>query len=152
MSKKIEAIVEGIVSPVVSALGYEYIGTEIVKVGSEIELIIYADKDGGLELEDCETISRAIDDLIEEADPIKEGYYLCVSSPGLDRPLKSEADYKRSIGKTVDVKLYRAQDNIKMCTGQLKSFDGEGFTRENQDGEKVFLYKDTAIVRLHIDI
>ncbi len=152
MSKKIESAVEQIVSPVVSALGYEYIGTQVKKVGDEIELIVYADKDGGLELQDCEKISHAIDTLIEEADPIEEGYFLCVSSPGLDRPLKNEADYQKSIGKAIDIKLYRAQSGIKTFTGMLKSFDNDSFTVEDEDSEKVFLYKDTAIVRLHVDI
>ena len=152
MSKKIESAVEQIVSPVVSSLGYEYIGTEVKKVGDEIELIVYADKDGGLELQDCEKISRVIEPMIEEADPIEEGYYLCVSSPGLDRPLKTKADYQRSIGKSVDVKLYRPADKIKEFSGTLQSFDEDGFTIEVDKIEKTFLYKDTAIVRLHVDI
>jgi ribosome maturation factor RimP len=152
MSKKIESAVERLVLPVVTELGYEYIDTEVKKVGDEFELIIYADKKGGLDLQDCEKISRAIDPLIEEADPIEEGYYLCVSSPGLDRPLKTKADYQRSLDKTVDVKLYKTQEGSKTHTGQLISYDNDGFTLRINDEDKVFMYKDTAIIRLHVDI
>ena len=152
MSKKIESSVESVVLPIVTELGYEYIGTEVKKISDEIELIIYADKDGGLDLQDCEKISRAIEPMIEEADPIEEGYYLCVSSPGLDRPLKTAADYKRSIGKSVDVKLYRPLEKRKEFSGSLVGYDEEGFTIEVDKTEKTFLYKDTAIVRLHVDI
>ncbi len=152
MSKKIESAVERIVMPIVLGLGYEYIDTEVKKIGDEFELIIYADKDGGLNLKDCEKISREIDPLIEDADPIEEGYFLCVSSPGLDRPLKKPADYNRSVGKQIDVKLYRAVDGSKSATGQLLRFDEDGFVLQVENKEKSFLYKDTAIVRLHVKI
>ena len=152
MSKKIESSVERVVLPIVTDLGYEYIGTEVKKVGDEIELIVYADKDGGLGLQDCEKISHAIEPMIEEADPIEEGYYLCVSSPGLDRPLKTVADFKRSMGKSVDVKLYRPTDMRKEFSGPLVGYDEDGFTIEVDKTEKTFLHKDTAIVRLHVDI
>ena len=152
MSKKIESAVERIVMPVVLELGYEYIDTEVKKIGDEFELIVYVDKDGGLDLQDCEKISREIDSLIEEADPIEEGYYLCVSSPGLDRHLKKQADYERSVGKRIDVKLYRAADGSKTFTGLLTGNDENGFTLQVDNDEKSFLYKDTAIVRLHVDI
>ena len=130
--------------------GYEYVGTELKKVGSEMELIVYADKPGGLMLDDCEKISRLIDPVIEENDPIEESYYLCVSSPGLDRPLKETRDFARSIGKKIDVKLYRPDEHAKKeYTGVLASFDEQGFALE--DGT-VFTHKDVAIARLHVDI
>jgi len=152
MSKKAETAVENLVLPIIEQMGYEYVGTEIKKLGDEKELIIYADKEGGLNLDDCETISREIDPMIEELDPINENYYLCVSSPGLDRPLKTQRDFKRSVGKTVDVKLYKALNKQKSFTGELIDFSDEGFTIKMQDKEIEFLNKDTAIVRLHIDI
>lgn len=115
-----------------------------------MELIIYADKPGGLGLDDCEKISHLIDIVIEENDPIEETYYLCVSSPGLDRPLKESRDFARSIGKKIDVKLYRPDENGKKeYTGVLASYDEQGFALE--DG-KVFTHKDVAITRLHFDI
>ena len=138
MSKNIESAIERIVLPIITELGYEYIGTQVKKIGDDFELIIYADNEGGLTLDDCEKISKAIDPMIEEDDPIENGYYLCVSSPGLDRPLKTMTDYQRSINKTVDVKLYRAQDGSKMFTGQLKSYDENGFVLQLEKEEKVF--------------
>jgi len=152
MSKKAETAVENLVMPVIEQMGFEYVGTEIKRIGDERELIVYADKDGGLNLDDCENISREIDPMIEELDPIKENYYLCVSSPGLDRPLKTKRDFERSVGKTVDVKLYKALDKKKSFTGELTGFTDESFTVKTDDKEIEFLSKDTAIVRLHIDI
>ena len=139
-----------IVEPVITQNGYEYVGTEIKKIGNEIELIIYADKPGaGLTLDDCETISRLVDPLIDAQDPIEDAYFLCISSPGLDRPLKTPRDFARSIGKKVDIKLYRAEGGNKEIAGILASYDESGFTLE--DGS-VFAYKDVAIVKLHVDI
>ena len=152
MASKAETSVENLVMPVIEDMGFEYVGTEIKKVGADKELIIYADTQGGLSLDDCEQISKVIDPMIEELDPIKDGYYLCVSSPGLDRPLKNERDFKRSLGKTVDVKLYKAINKQKSFTGELISYSDEGFIIKNGEEQKDFLYKDTAIVRLHVDI
>lgn len=149
ISKKTELLIESIVEPLITQSGYEYVGTEINKNGGETELIIYADKPGGLQLDDCEKISRMIDPVLDEHDPIEESYFLCVSSPGLDRPLKSERDYKRSVGKKVDLKLYRPVDGKKEWTGVLTSFDEVGFTL---DETQTFAYKDAAILRLHVDL
>ncbi|MFA5675206.1 MAG: ribosome maturation factor RimP [Christensenellales bacterium] len=129
--------------------GYEYVGTEIKKTPGGIELIIYADKPGGLTLEDCEKISRLVDPVIEDNDPIADSYFLCVSSPGLDRPLKGPRDFARSVNKKVDVKLYRAINGKKEITGVLVSYNDTAFMLDN-GGE--FAYKDVALVRLHVDI
>ncbi|MGI5850241.1 MAG: ribosome maturation factor RimP [Christensenellales bacterium] len=152
ISKKIEKAVEAIVKPIIISNGYEYVGIEIKKTASHKELIIYADKPGGLSLDDCEKISRLIDPAIDEKDPIEDAYYLCVSSPGLDRALKEPADFARSIGKQIDVKLYRAVDGQKEFTGELCGYNESGFTLVIKGNEKLFSYKDTAIVKLHVDI
>ena len=152
MSKKAEQAIESAVLPIIEQMGYEYVGTEIKKVGPDTELIVYADKDGGIELDDCEKISKQIDSVIEELDPIKDGYYLCVSSPGLDRPLKSQRDFERSIGKIVDVKPYKADKKLKVITGKLISFDEKGFTIEFNGKQDSYLLSDIAIIRLHVDI
>lgn len=114
-------------------------------------MIIYIDKEGGIGLDDCEKISRLIDPVIDELDPITDSYYLCVSSPGLDRPLKTTNDFKRSIGKTVDINLYKALDKKKTFTGMLKSYNDDSFTVEDGGKELTFKYNETAIVRLHVD-
>ncbi len=149
ISKKTESLIESIVEPLITQSGYEYVGTEINKNGTDIELIIYADKPGGLQLDDCERISKLIDPVIDEQDPIEESYYLCVSSPGLDRPLKTQRDFNRSVGKQVDVKLYRPLEGKKEWSGQLTAFDDNGFTLDDTTS---FTYKDAAIVRLHVDL
>ncbi len=149
ISKKTELLIESLVEPLITQHGYEYVGTEINKNGKETELIIYADKPGGLQLDDCEIISRLIDPVIEKSDPIEESYYLCVSSPGLDRPLKTERDFARSVGKTVDIKLYRPMDGRKEFSGVLTSYDENGFT---VDDKNTFAYKDAAMIRLHVDL
>ena len=152
ISKKIEKNVEDVVRPIIENAGYEYVGTEIKKVSDALELIVYADKEGGIGLDDCEKISRLIDPAIDERDPIEEAYYLCVSSPGLDRPLRQPSDYARSIGNQIDIKLYRAVDGQKTFMGTLKEYDETGFTVMISESEKSFSYKDTAIVKLHVDI
>ena len=152
ISKKIEKAVESIVAPIITDNGYEYVGVELAKAGDAKELIVYADKPGGLNIDDCEKISRLIEPAIDARDPIDGAYYLCVSSPGLDRELKTPADFARSIGKKVDAKLYRAADGQKEFTGQLKEYDENGFTLVISGADKSFSYKETAIVRLHVDI
>jgi ribosome maturation factor RimP len=140
------------VKPLIEGLGYEFVGVEIKAAGGTKELIIYADKPEGFGLNDCEKISRLIEPAIDEKDPITGHYYLCVSSPGLDRPLKMPADFKRSTGKKIDVKLYSAKKDGKEFTGMLKGCDDIGFTMETCGSEKQFTYKETASVKLHVDI
>ncbi|MDD5016926.1 MAG: ribosome maturation factor RimP [Eubacteriales bacterium] len=144
-------MIEAIVRPIITGIGYEYVGTEMKKAGDACELIIYADKKGGISLDDCEKISRLIEPAIDEKDPVSCAYYLCVSSPGLDRPLKNKNDFERSTGKIVDIKLYRAAEGQKEFTGKLEGFDNDGFTLDVVGAEKYFMYKDTAIVKLHVD-
>ena len=152
ISKKIEQAVEAIVKPIITDNGYEYVDTEICSAGDAKELVIYVDKPGGIGLDDCEKISRLIDPAIDENDPIDGAYYLCVSSPGLDRPLKKPADFSRNIGKKVDVKLYRASGGQKEFTGELTGYDEDGFTLVIGGDKRSFSFKETAIVRLHVDI
>jgi ribosome maturation factor RimP len=143
--------VEAVVAPVIAQSGYEYVGTEVKKTADAVELIIYIDSPGGVGLDDCEKVSRLIDPVIEASDPIDGPYYLCVSSPGLDRPLKTPRDFERSLGKKVDIKLYSPVDKKKEFTGALISYDQTGFTADIAGKEHTFLYADTAIVRLHVD-
>ena len=121
------------------------------KAGDAFELIVYIDKPGGISLDDCERISRLIEPAIDESDPIECAYYLCVSSPGIDRPLKNQKDYLRSLGKKIDVKLYRAENGEKEFTGILKDYDESRFTIDSGSDSKTFSYSDTAIVKLHVD-
>lgn len=149
---KYEKIIEDIVKPIIENGGYEYVGTEFKNAGGSKELIIYADKPGGIGLDDCESISRLIEPAIDEKDPIAEAYYLCVSSPGLDRALKDLRDFNRSLGKKVDIRLYSSKEGKKEFTGLLKSCDEQGFTVEINGSDTVFSHRETASVKLHVDI
>ena len=153
MAKKAEQIVEEIVLPVIESMGLEYVGVEIVRQAKrQPELTVYIDKPGGVGLDDCERVSREIDPMIEDADPIADSYMLCVSSPGIDRPLKTERDFKRSVGKTVEVKLYKAFEGKKEFVGILTRYDSEGFTiQTDEETEMTFTNKETALVRLYVE-
>lgn len=152
IANKYEKIVEEIVKPIIEGSGYEYVGVELNNTGDAKELIIYADKPGGIGLDDCESISRLIEPAIDAKDPIEGAYYLCVSSPGLDRALKELSDFKRSMGKKVDIKLYGAKEGRKEFTGELISCDDNGFTVKINGSLNTFAYKETAVVKLHVDI
>jgi ribosome maturation factor RimP len=151
ISKKAEQAVEAAVAPIIAENGYEYVGIEVKKAADAVELIIYIDKEGGVGLDDCEKISHLVDPVIDALDPIESSYYLCVSSPGLDRPLKTPKDFERSIGKIVDVGLYKAVDKKKGFVGVLKAYDQDGFVVDAGGKDMTFKYAETAIVRLHVD-
>ena len=137
--------------PLIEGSGYEYVGTEVKKASDAVELIVYIDSPNGIGLDECEKISRLIDPVIEAQDPIDGPYYLCISSPGLDRPLKSPRDFARSIGKKVDIRLFAAVEKQKEFTGVLLSHGDGGFAVEIAGAERKFAHADTAIVRLHVD-
>ena len=153
MSKRIENAVEQLVLPFAEQLGFELVGVEYnVKKGEDNELVIYIDKEGGVDLDDCEKLSRAIDEPIDELDPIEEAYVLCVSSPGLDRPLKTQRDFERSVGKKVDIKLYKKDESGKKeLTGELLKKEGDAVSVLIAAKERIFNIKDIALIRLHID-
>lgn len=152
IANKYEKIIEEIVKPIIEGRGYEYVGVELNIAGGSKELIVYADKPGGIGLDDCESISRLIEPAIDAKDPIEDAYYLCVSSPGLDRALKEPLDFRRSIGKSVDIKLYRAVGGKKEFTGELISYDDNGFTVKINGSLNTYAFKETAVVKLHVDI
>ncbi len=145
-------VVEGLVSKTVEELGYELVEVEFVKEQEGWVLILYIDHPNGITLDDCERVSRAVDPILDEADPIPQSYYLSVSSLGLDRPLKKDRDFQRNIGKQITVKLYAPIEKKKEFTGTLTAFDAAGFTLQLKDGsEMVILRKDAALIRPYIE-
>ena len=142
---------EELVMPLIEQNNFELVDVEYVKEGSNWYLRVYIDKENGINVDDCELISRALSDLLDEKDFIEEAYILEVSSPGLGRPLKKEKDFARSIGEEVDVKLYRMKNGRKDYTGFLKAYDKETITIEEDEEEVVFLRSEVAIVRLSFD-
>lgn len=134
------------------AHGFELVDVEYVKEGGNWYLRAYIDKPGGIAVDDCEVISRALSDQLDEEDFIEESYILEVSSPGLGRPLKKEKDFARSIGQEVELRTYRAVNRQKEFTGILSAYDKESITLELENEETlVFDRADVALVRLAFD-
>ena len=130
---KIDALVNQIyemVKPIADELNYEIYHIEYVKENGEYYLRIYIEKDGGITLSDCEALSRRVSDLMDEKDPIKDPYFLEVSSPGLNRTLFTEEHYKRFIGREVMVKFTKSVDGKKNIKGILKEVNEDSIVVE----------------------
>ena len=143
---------EEILVPIVEENGFELVDVEYVKEGSTWYLRAYIDKPGGINIDDCEVVSRRLSDILDEKDYIDDAYILEVSSPGLGRPLKKEKDFKRSLGEEVEILTYRMIDKQKEFTGILKDYDEKTVTIEmDDDTTKTFEKSDIALIRLAFD-
>ena len=154
MSKReiYEQKTEEILNPIMDELGFELVDVEYVKEGSSWYLRAYIDKPGGININDCETVSRRLSDILDEKDFIDDAYIMEVSSPGLGRPLKKEKDFKRSLGMEVDIRTYRMIDRQKEFTGILTAYDEKTVTIELEDETtKTFERGDIALIRLAFD-
>lgn len=112
---------------------------------------VYADKEGGITIDDCVMISHELEAKLDEDDFIGQAYILEVSSPGLGRPLKRERDFEKSLGTEVEVKLYKAGEYGKEFTGILKAYNEDTVTIELEENEAVIARKDIALIRLAFD-
>ena len=147
-----ESRVERYLLPLVEEHHFELVDVEYVKEAGTWYLRAYIDKEGGIAVDDCEVISRALSDWLDKEDFIDDSYILEVSSPGLGRPLKKERDFVRSMGKDVDVRLYRQIDKQKEFTGALSAYDENTVTLTMEDGSQmVFEKADIALIRLALD-
>ncbi len=127
----------------------ELVDVEYVKEGSDYYLRVYADKEGGITINDCEIVNRALGDLLDKDDYIDDAYILEVSSPGLTRPLKKENDFKRSIGKLVEIKTFAKVNGAKEFEGILKAYDADTVTIEFEDETEIVVSrKDISMIRL----
>ena len=151
LSLKLTDKIFDIVEPTVTALGYELYEVEYQKEFDNWVLTLYIDHPDGVSLDDCELVSNAVDPVLDAADPIEQAYYLSVSSLGIDRPLKTDKDFKRNIGKVMDVKLYAPLNGKKEFSGTLTAFDEETYTIELKSGSETIERKKTALIRPHID-
>ena len=148
-SESYEAKTEQLIQPLIDANNFELVDVEFVKEGSDWYLRVYIDKDGGITVDDCELISRAFNEILDREDYISEQYIFEVSSPGLMRPLKKEKDYKTSVGKLIDIKLYKPVDKCKEFTGVLDSYDKDTVTiKMDDDTQKTFDRSNLAMIRL----
>lgn len=154
MSKReeYEKLAEELVMPIINENNFELIDVEYVKEASNYYLRFYIDKEGGITVDDCEIVSRALGELLDEKDFIEESYILEVSSPGLGRPLKKEKDFKRSLGMEVEIHLYKAIDRQKDYTGVLTAYTDNDVTISiDEEKEMKFERKDIALIRLAFD-
>ena len=147
-----ESRVERYLLPLVEEHHFELVDVEYVKEAGTWYLRAYIDKEGGIAVDDCEVISRKLGEWLDKEDFIDESYILEVSSPGLGRPLKKEKDFIRSMGKDVEVRLYKPLNKQKEYTGALKSYDADTVTITLEDGnDLIFAKADIALIRLAFD-
>ena len=147
-----EARVEAWITPVLEQHQFELVDVEYVREVGVWYLRCYIDKEGGITVDDCEVISRLLGEWLDKEDFIEDSYILEVSSPGLGRPLKKEKDFARSIGKDVEIRLYKAIDKQKEFTGTLPSYDADSVTLTMEDGsERTFEKSGIALIRLAFD-
>ena len=146
MSKVIEEAVEEIVENLLTDTDLELVAVDYVRE-KDWYLRVFIDKEGGIEIDDCQALSGRLEEILDEKDIIKGSYILEVSSPGLDRELKKPKDFQREKGKTVGVSLFAPVDGNKLIVGVLKDYDGENITID----EQTISMADVAQVRLHID-
>ncbi len=149
---EIESTVEEMVLPILEAGGYSLVDVEFVKEGADHYLRVYADREGGITVDDCEMISRALEKKLDERDLISEAYILEVSSPGLTRPLKKERDFAFGKGKLVYAKLYKPLDGRKEFTGILADYDEEAVEIMEEETPVRIPRKDISLIRLEIEV
>ena len=146
-----EVKTEKLLEPIAKANQVSIYDVEYVKEGSDYYLRAYIDKPGGVNIQDCENVSRALSDVLDEEDFIPDAYILEISSPGLGRTLKKDKHLQASIGQEVEIKLYQAIDKCKEFSGVLESFDENSVTIRDGDGGRTFERKDIALIRLAFD-
>ncbi|MBR0081186.1 MAG: ribosome maturation factor RimP [Clostridia bacterium] len=148
---KTTEICEQLAAPVVASMGFELYDVEFQKEYGDWVLTFYIDREGGVTIDDCEAVSRALDPLLDEADPIEQEYVLSVSSIGIDRPLKKERDYARGVGTEMQVKLYAPFEKKKEWIGVLTAYTADAFTITTEQGrELTFAKKDCALIRPYL--
>ena len=145
--KNIASVVREIVTPVAQEMGFFIWDVEFVKEGADKHLRITIDNEEGITIVDCENFHRAIDPMLDEADPISESYILEVSSPGIERELKYPEHIDACEGWDVEVKLYAPKDGSKQFRGVLLGYDADGNIAIEQDG-KVLAFKPEEIAKI----
>lgn len=146
----VEEKVEALVKPIIEGLGYELYDVEYAKEGKNFYLRIFIDSNQGIDLNDCEKVNDAINDVLDEADYIKEQYFLEVSSPGIERVLRKDRHLEQNIGNMVSVKLFKKdEDGNKEYEGILKGFDENyvNMEAENKDKQKSLERKNIAQIK-----
>lgn len=149
--KKVTDIVWELAEPVVKENGCELWDVEYVREGSEYFLRLYIDKDGGVDINDCEAISRAVDPILDEKDPIPGSYHFEVCSAGLERVLKRPSDFQKYLGSPITVKLYRPRNGMKEIPCVLRAYEDGRLTVEAGKETVTFEKSEVALVRLRVE-
>ena len=148
---KTTEICENLCKAKIESMGFELCDVEYQKEYGDWVLTFYIDKPQGVTIDECEEASRAIEPILDEADPIESEYVLSVSSLGIDRPLKKDRDFERAMGTELEIKLYAPQGGKKQWIGTLTAYDADSFTVETESGETLTVKKkDCALVRPNI--
>ena len=154
MTKKeiYEAKTEELILPILDEFHFELVDVEYVKEGGTWYLRAYIDKEGGITVNDCEDVSRKMNEILDREDYIDGSYIFEVSSPGLGRPLKKEKDYIRSMGKRLEIRTYRPINHEKEFYGVLKAYDADSVTIvTDEEKEMTFTKAEIALIRLAFD-
>ena len=148
---KVTEIVAKLAEPVVQAHGCQLWDVEYVREGDQRFLRIFLDKETGVDINDCEAISRAMDPLLDEADPIAESYHFEVCSAGLERTLKRPGDFERFMGSNITVKLYRPRNGLKEIPCVLTGYENGKITVTAGKETITFEKSEVALVRLRVE-
>lgn len=148
MANKTEMLALELSEEVAKAQGVYVVDVSYRKSGGTSILCFYIDKEGGVGIDDCEQFSKAVEELLDEKDPIAENYSLEVSSPGVDRKLTKDREFVYYVGREVDVKLYAAEDGKKEFTGVLEAYENGVATIDDNGEKKEISVKDAAYIRL----
>lgn len=135
--KKIEKTVKELVIPIVDKYSYELVDVEFLKEGSNWYLRVFIDKPGKITVENCQTVSEELGAELDKVDPIQKSYILEVSSPGIDRPLKSRRDFERYKGEIIEIRLFKPVDGNKVFEGYLLGLDGDNIVIKLENGTKM---------------
>ena len=149
--KKITELTAELAAPAIAEAGCTLWDVEYVREAGTWYLRVFIDAPGGVNIDQCEEVSRALSDRLDEEDPIEGSYVLEVGSAGADRALKKPEHFAAYLGEQVDVKLYRPRDGRKEFTGALKRYDDGDVTLDVNGVEEQFTKKEIALVRLHIE-
>jgi len=149
--EKVLELVKRVTLPVVQEAGLELVDVEYAKEGGRYYLRIFIDKPGGVRIEDCQHVSEKIDRLLDELDPIPQSYFLEVSSPGIDRPLKKAGDYIRFAGRLARVKTFSPVEGRRKFTGRIVGMHGEDVVMQVEGKEMSIPFKQIASARLEVE-
>ncbi len=147
---RITDAVTALASPAAAELGLEIWDVEYVREAGQWVLRVYIDKDGGVSINDCEALSKRLDPLLDEQDPIPDSYVFEVSSAGAERELKRPGDFEKFMGHTAEVRLYKSVDNSKSFIGVLAGYDNGNVTLEV--GEKTYVFEKAQVAHVRLRI